>query len=103
MRHSKTSPRAIVGLEGCRVDRAIAVLNLDDWVPRLRSFDVTGRWRIRLHVLARPRRGSVTVAPQFEQGDGPVELIRFLHPNVYHRDGLRRAAEYVHKSSVTDH
>ena len=26
---------------------------------------------IRLHVLARPRRSSVTVAPQLEKGDGP--------------------------------
>ena len=25
-------------------------------------------------------------------------MIRFLHPNVYHRDGLRRAAEYVNNA-----
>ena len=50
---------------------AIALLNLGDWVPRSRSFDVAVSWRILLNVLARPRQSSVTVAPQFEKGDGP--------------------------------
>ena len=62
-----------VGLDYHResIRRAIALLNPGNWVPRSRSFDVAVRWRIRLHGLARPRRSSVTVAPQFEQGDGP--------------------------------
>ena len=48
---------------------AIALLNLEDWVPRSRSFDVAVRWGISLRVLAQPRRYSVTVAPPFEKGN----------------------------------
>ena len=49
--------------------RAIALLKLGDRVPRSRSFDVAVRMRNSLHFHARPRRSSVTVAPEIEKCD----------------------------------
>ncbi len=50
---------------------AVAWLKLGDWVPRSRSFNVAVKSGKRLHVLTRPRRSFVTVAPENEYRDGP--------------------------------
>ena len=65
-----TVPQVIVVLLAYHRGRAIALLNLGDGVPRSRSFDVAVSLGNCHHMLARPRRSSVTVAPQFEIGAG---------------------------------
>jgi len=50
---------------------AIACLNLGGGVPRSRSFDVAVRGSEGCFSFSRPRRSSVTVAPQIQKDDGP--------------------------------
>ena len=52
-------------------DRTVALLNLGYWMSRSRNCDGAVSMGIGLHALARPRRSSVTVTPQFKKGDCP--------------------------------
>ena len=60
--------------------RAIALLNLGYGVPRSRSFDVAVRRGISLHILARPRRSSVTVVPHLKKAIALAQLASSAGP-----------------------